>query len=192
MFSHHTRTHRSLAALAATSLALTVAACGSSSSTTTASSSSGSTATATASAAQATPNAGGRGNSVDVSSVSTVEQLNALIQEAYGEANLGLHRGHQPVESVLNEVLGISHEELHARMDEGQNLATIADDLGVGKDKLIAALVDSWTPAIDSLEKAGTITSSQADDYRAALKKAFTFKVTWDGKAATPTFTGVA
>lgn len=135
---------------------------------------------------------GGPGADVDVSSITTVEQLDALIQEAYGEASLGLHRGHQPVESVLDETLGISHEELHTRMDDSQNLGAIADDVGVGSDKLIQALVDAWSPAIDTLEDNGTITADQADEYRDALKAAFTFEVTWDGHAATPTFAGIA
>lgn len=133
----------------------------------------------------------GRGGSVSPSSVTTVAQLNALVQEAYGDASLGLHRGHQPVESTLIEVLGITHEEMHVRMDAGQNLAAVATDLGIDPQTLIDALVDSWSPAIDNLQAAGTITSSQADAYRAALREAFTFKVTWDGQAATPTFTGV-
>jgi hypothetical protein len=58
-----------------------------------------------------------------VSSVTTEAQLIALIHEAYGDGGLGLHRGHQPVEDVLNEVLTISHDELHVRMNQGQNLA---------------------------------------------------------------------
>ena len=48
------------------------------------------------------------GGGVDVSSVTTEAQLIALIQEAYGDAGLGLHRGHQPVEDVLNEVRGLA------------------------------------------------------------------------------------
>lgn len=202
MSAPRTRTLRSVAAVGLLSLTMAFAACGTSttastgSSTSTASSASAETVASTTTTASATQSTGagqgGPGNSVDVSSVSTVDELNALIQEAYGEASLGLHRGHQPVESTLNEVLGISHEELHARMDSGQNLATIANDVGVGEDKLIAALVDAWEPAIDTLKENGTITADQAEEYRAALKEAFTFKITWDGKAATPTFSGVA
>lgn len=137
-------------------------------------------------------NAAAGPNSVDVGSVSTEADLVALIQEAYGDANLGLHRGHQPVETVLDEVLGISHEELHVRMEEqGQNLAAVATDLGIDPQTLVDALVASWSPAIDSLLADGTITQAQADAYRAALEEAFTFRVTWDGQAATPTFAGL-
>ena len=131
-------------------------------------------------------------NAVDVSSVSTEEELVALIQEAYGDAGLGLHRGHEPVQDVLDAVLTISHEELHVRMEEqGQNLAAVATDLGVDPQTLVDAMVEAWSPAIDTLLENGTITQEEADAYRAALEEAFTFRVTWDGTTATPTFSGL-
>jgi hypothetical protein len=46
--------------------------------------------------------------------------------------------------------------------------------------------------AIDDLLAAGTITEDEAEQYRAALEEAFTFRVDWDGEEATPTFTGLA
>ncbi|SFR27578.1 hypothetical protein SAMN04488564_111117 [Lentzea waywayandensis] len=150
--------------------------------------------TATTSATTQVQQAGPGGQSgpggVDVSSVSSVEDLNALVQSAYGEAGLGLHRGHEPVQDVLDEVLSISHDELHVRMDSGQNLAAIATDLGIDPQTLVDAMVESWSPAIDDLVSAGTITQAQGEQYRAALTEAFTFKVNWDGQEATPTFTG--
>ena len=156
---------------------------------------SGSTGTSNGQAApQVTPDGrgGGPGMGVDPASVTTEEQLVALVQDAYGDASLGLHRGHQPVEDVLNEVLGISHDELHVRMEEqGQNLAAIAEDLGIDPQTLVDALVASRTPAVDDLVAAGTITQDQADAYLDALEEAFTYRVTWDGQEATPTFAGV-
>ena len=135
--------------------------------------------------------AGGPGG-IDVGSVSTEAELIALIQEAYGDAGLGLHRGHEPVQDVLTEVLSISHDELHVRMEEqGQNLAAVAEDVGVDPQTLIDALVESWSPAIDTLLANGTITQAEADGYLAALEEAFTFRVTWDGQEATPTFSGL-
>jgi hypothetical protein len=109
----------------------------------------------------------GPGGGVDTSSVATEDELVALIQEAYGDAGLGLHRGHQPVQDVLDEVLTISHDELHVRMEEqGQNLAAVAEDIGVDPQTLVDALVDSWSPAIDSLLENGTITQDEADAWR--------------------------
>ena len=136
--------------------------------------------------------AGGGPGAVDVSSVTTEAQLVELVQEAYGDAGLDLHRGHQPVQDVLDEVLTISHDELHVRMDAGQNLAAVAEDLGVDPQELVDALVESWSPAIDSVLATGEITEEEADQYRAALEEAFTFRITWDGEAATPTFSGLA
>lgn len=106
---------------------------------------------------------GGPGGSVDPSSVTTEEELVALIDDAYGDDRLDLHRGHQPVESVLNET---------------------------SPQTLIDALVDSWSPAIGKLLEDGTITEAEAAEYEAALEDAFTFR-TWDGEEDTPTFSGL-
>jgi hypothetical protein len=174
---------KSLAAAALMLVALVpLAACSTGETTTT---------SATTQAQQAGPGGQSGPGGVDVSSVSSVEDLNALAQSAYGEAGLGLHRGHEPVQDVLDEVLSISHDELHVRMDSGQNLATIATDLGVDPQTLVDAMVESWSPAIDELVSAGTITEAQGEQYRQALTEAFTFKVNWDGSAETPTFSGV-
>ena len=136
--------------------------------------------------------AGGPGSSVDPSSVTTERELVALIQDAYGDGGLGLHRGHQPVEDILDEVLAISHDELHVRMEEqGQNLAAVAEDIGVDPQTLIDALVASRSSAIDNLLEAGTITQEEADAYLDALEAAFTFRVTWDGEEETPAFSGL-
>jgi uncharacterized protein YidB (DUF937 family) len=134
---------------------------------------------------------GGGPGGVDVSSVTTEEQLVELVQEAYGDAGLGLHRGHEPVQDVLDEVLAISHDELHVRMDSGQNLATVAEDIGVDPQELVDALVESWSPAIDAVLASGEITEEEAEQYRAALEEAFSFRVNWDGEEATPTFSGL-
>lgn len=145
-----------------------------------------------------TPPTGGPGGSdgpggVDVSSVSTEAELIALIQEAYGDGSLDLHRGHQPVQDVLNEVLTISHEELHVYMEEQRmNLAAVATEIGVDPQTLIDALVEAWSPAIDNALATGSITETEAAEYLADLEEAFVFRVTWDGVTAEPTYTGLS
>ena len=67
----------------------------------------------------------------------------------------------------------------------------VAEDTGVDPQTLVGALVDAWSPAVDDLLAAGTITEDEAEQYRQALADAFTFRVTWDGEEATPTFSGV-
>jgi hypothetical protein len=133
----------------------------------------------------------GPGGGVEASSVASVDDLVALIQEAYGDPSLGLQRGHQPVESILIEVLGISHDEMHVRMEAGQNLAAVATDLGIDPQTLIDALVASQSSAIDNLAASGTISEDEAADYLDALEEAFTFRVTWNGSDDTPTFSGI-
>ena len=189
---------KTLAALLLTAVVPVAAACGTTAEAAPTTSSSTSTSAAadsstTETSTDAGPRGGGQGGprGIDVSSVTTEDQLIELIQEAYGDAGLGLHRGHQPVEDVLDEVLAISHDELHVRMDAGQNLAAVAEDLGIDPQTLIDALVAKYSPAIDTLLADGTITQDEADQYLAALEEAFTFRVTWDGEEATPTFSGL-
>ena len=189
-------TIRKAVAALALSLALPLAACGTTDTSTASSSSTGSsTATTDTGGGPAggmpAGGAGGPGGSVDVSSVTTEEELVALVQDAYGDGGLGLHRGHQPVEDVLDEVLGITHDELHVRMDAGQNLATVAEDLGIDPQELVDGMVAQYGPAIDTLLAAGTITQQEADQYLADLEEAFEFRVTWDGEEETPTYAGL-
>ena len=134
---------------------------------------------------------GGGPGGVDVDSVTTEADVVALVQEAYGDGALDLHRGHQPVQDVLDEVLAIGHDELHVRMDAGQNLAAVATDLGIDPQTLIDALVESWSPGVDTVLASGEITEAEAEQYREALAEAFTFRVTWDGEEATPTYSGL-
>ncbi|MBM7805033.1 ABC-type transport system substrate-binding protein [Geodermatophilus bullaregiensis] len=185
---------KTVAALLLTAVVPIAAACGTTaeaaSTTSSTSSTAGSSTTDTGFPGDG-PGEGGGPGGVEISSVTTEDQLVELIQEAYGDAGLDLHRGHQPVQDVLDEVLTISHDELHVRMDAGQNLAAVAEDLGIDPQTLIDALVESWSPVIDDLLAAGTITEDEAEQYRAALEEACTFRVTWDGEEATPSFTGL-
>ena len=154
--------------------------------------SSSSSPTGTSADADGPRGGGGPGDSVDVSSVTSEAELVALVQDAYGDAGLGLHRGHEPVQDVLDEVLTVSHDELHVRMEEqGQNLAAIAEDTGVDPQALVDALVASRAAAVEALLEACTITEAEATGYTEALEEAFTFRVTWDGEEETPTFSGL-
>ena len=186
---------KSIAALILTAVVPIAAACGTNTDAASTSSTSGTTTSETTTDtgfAQGAPGGGGGPGAVDVDSVTTEAELIALIQEAYGDGSLDLHRGHQPVQEVLDEVLAISHEELHVRMEEQeQNLAAVAEDIGVDLQTLIDALVVSWSPAIDDLLAAGTITEEEAEQYEEALEEAFTFRVTWDGVEEMPTFSGL-
>jgi hypothetical protein len=188
---------KTVAALMLTAVLPIAAACGTATAedaaSTGSSSSSSTTTTDTSTPEDRGPGEGGGGpGGIDVSSVTTEEELVALVQEAYGEASLGLHRGHQPIEDVLDEVLQISHDELHVRMEEqGQNLATVAEDLGIDPQTLVDALVEKYSAAIDTVLESGEMTEDEAEQYRDALEEAFTWRTTWDGEEATPTFDGL-
>jgi DNA-binding phage protein len=185
---------KTLAAVLLAAVVPVAAACGTTAEAASTTSSSSTTTTDTGTTLDGAPQGGaqsGGPGGVDVSSVATEEQLVELVQEAYGDAGLDLHRGHQPVQDVLDEVLSITHDELHVRMDAGQNLAAVAEDIGLDPQDLVDALVESWSPAIDTVLATGEITDDEADQYRAALEEAFSFRVNWDGEEATPTFTGL-
>lgn len=178
-------------------LSLLLAACGSSGSDEASDATAQTTTTTTASVDATTTGGPGGGmtggpGGVDVDSVETEEELVTLIQEAYGDGSLDLHRGHQPVQDVLDEVLAISHEELHVYMEEqDMNLAAVATELDIDPQTLIEALVDAWSPAIDNAVAAGAITEDEAEQYLDDLTEAFTFRVTWDGVEAEPTYAGL-
>lgn len=183
----------SAAALAAFTVLSLTAACGTGTDAAAPTSSAASTSTSAPDTSTVRgPGDGGPGGGVEVTSVSTEAELVALVQDACGDGALDLHRGHQPVQDVLDEVLAISHDELHVRMEEqGQNLAAVATDLGIDPQTLVDALVESRMPAVDGLLASGTLTETQAEQYRAALGEAFTFRTTWNGSDAMPTFAGL-
>lgn len=120
------------------------------------------------------------------SAISTEAELVTLIgRDGCGDGALDLHRGHQPIQTVLDEVLGISHDDLHERMTERrQSLGAVATDLGVGAQRLTSALIDYFGAAIDTLLAAGTISTEKAAQYRSDLQQAIEFRVNWDGKQA--------
>lgn len=163
-----------------TATAATDAASTASSATTTATESGSITTEETTEDTTAAP-AGGPGGEAGADTVATsTADLDALIETALGDASLGIHRGHQPIESVLDEVLGISHAELHTRMDAGQNLAAVATDLGIDPQTLIDALVADFAPVIEQAVADGIITQDQAADYLAQLEEAFTERVNYE------------
>ena len=98
---------------AATSAGTTAATTSSSASTGSSSTTDG-TGTAAARPGRGGPGSGGPGG-VDVSAVTTEDQLIALVQEAYGDGSLDLHRGHQPVQDVLDELDDLRESGVLAR-----------------------------------------------------------------------------
>jgi hypothetical protein len=72
--------------------------------------------------------------------------------------------------AVASTYLGISREDLMARVRAGETLAAIANaTAGKSRDGLIAAIVADNTTKIDAAVTAGTITADQATRMKAEL-----------------------
>jgi hypothetical protein len=84
---------------------------------------------------------------------------------------------------------------LHLKKALAAGAATLLLGLGVAAcgatDDATSTSVSTQAPAAsasaDVPTDGGTITEAQADAYREQLVDAYTFRITWDGQAATPT-----
>lgn len=108
--------------------------------------------------------------------------LGDLVETAWGDGSLGLHRGHMPIENVLVAFLGISHEEMHVYMEEqGMNLAAVAEGLGLDPENLIESLTYSFLPYIEQGVDNGVITEDEVDTWTEQVRQAFSDRIYWEG-----------
>ena len=70
---------------------------------------------------------------------------------------------HDGMIAVFAEKLGISVDDLNARLDKGETMAQIAASKGLTAEQFTALMTDARTQAIDQAVKAGTLTQAQAD-----------------------------
>lgn len=70
---------------------------------------------------------------------------------------------HDEMIAVFAEKLGISRDDLDARLAEGETIAQIASAKGLTVDQFRTLMVDARAQAIDQAAKNGTLTQSQAD-----------------------------
>lgn len=114
--------------------------------------------------------------------VDTASDLEALVETAWGEGGLGLHRGHAPIESVLVAFLGISHDQMHVYMEEqGMNLAAVSETLGLNPDDLAETLTYSFMPFVQQGVDNGVISADEADAWNEQIREQFYNRVYWDG-----------
>lgn len=114
--------------------------------------------------------------------VNTASDLDALVETAWGEGRLGLHRGHAPIESVLVAFLGISHDQMHVYMEEqGMNLAAVSEELGLNPDDLVETLTYSFMPFVQQGVDNGVISAEEADTWNEQIRVQFNNRVYWDG-----------
>ena len=114
--------------------------------------------------------------------VNELSDLDDLVSTAWGVSRLGLHRGHAPIEGVLEAFLGIDHDKMHEYMeDDGLNLAGTCDVLGLDADKLVQSLTNSFEPYVDEAINHGVITADQKQEWLDKIKEEFTKRVYWEG-----------
>ena len=81
----------------------------------------------------------------------------------------GLGRPFDKLSSAAS-YLGLSKSELRSQLAQGKTLAQIAKDRGKSVDGLVDALVKEANAKIDAAVKAGDLTQSQADAFKAGLR----------------------
>jgi hypothetical protein len=108
--------------------------------------------------------------------------LDDLLTLAWGEASLGLHRGHREVRNVLEAFLGINHDEMHVLMeDHSLNLAKTCEYLGFEPEKLVESLTASFNPFIQQGVDGGVITTKEAESWKKQIRREFSRRVYWAG-----------
>ena len=114
--------------------------------------------------------------------VDRVSDLEDLVATASGIGGLDLHRGHSPIQSVLEEFLGISHEQMHIYMErDGLNLAGTCGALGIPPENLIQTLTNSFEPYVDQGVALGIVTPAEKLEWIDRVKTAFHSRVYWNG-----------
>lgn len=114
--------------------------------------------------------------------VKQLSDLEDLVTTAAGIGELDLHRGHSPIESVLELFLGISHDQMHVYMEsDGLNLAGCCVALHLSPDHLIQSLTNSFEPYIDQGVSLGVITAKDKPEWVSRVKAKFRKRVFWNG-----------
>ncbi|MBX2879203.1 MAG: hypothetical protein KTR32_04680 [Granulosicoccus sp.] len=105
-----------------------------------------------------------------------------MVVTARGVGELDLHRGHSPIQSVLETFLGISHEQMHVYMErDGLNLAGTCEVLGITPENLIQTLTNSFEPYVDQGVAKGLITQVEKLEWIDRVKTEFRNRVYWSG-----------
>ena len=116
--------------------------------------------------------------------VDQISDLEDLVVTAGGVGELDLHKGHSPIQSVLEVFLGISHEQMHVYMErDGLNLAGTCEVLGIAPENLIQTLTNSFEPYVDQGVAKGLITQAEKLEWIDRVKTEFHNRVHWNGEA---------
>jgi hypothetical protein len=99
----------------------------------------------------------------------------------HGPGRMHLHFGFTAPDA-LAEALGLSEDDLHEKLRDGQSIADIAQDAGKNLDAVIDSLVQSVTEHIDEAVADGHLSRERADHRKAALKERVTDFVNGEGR----------
>ena len=114
--------------------------------------------------------------------VNTASDLDALVETAWGDGGLDLHRGHAPIQSVLEAYLGISHNQMHVMMEDcNMNLATVCESFGFDPENLVETLTASFVPFIEQGVTNGVITTDKVAEWTEQVRTQFRNRVNWEG-----------
>ncbi len=75
----------------------------------------------------------------------------------------GLAWGGESMVDVVSQLLGLTPEQIHEQRLAGKSLVQIAQEKGVSKDQLVAAILAAKKAVLDNLVKDGKLTQAQAD-----------------------------
>lgn len=70
---------------------------------------------------------------------------------------------HEYMEQAFAKALGLSEEELEERIEAGETMWQIAQDLGFTQDEFANLMIEARTSALDQAVEAGLLTREQAD-----------------------------
>ncbi len=90
----------------------------------------------------------------------------------------GGRMGVGPGGEVVQELLGLTGEEIHTALDSGRTLAELAESKGVSQADLVAALVSEATARIDQAVADGRFDEARAAEMKADLEARITERVT--------------
>jgi hypothetical protein len=114
--------------------------------------------------------------------VNTQADLANLLETAWGDGSLDLHRGHAPIQTVLEAYLGISHNEMHTMMENcDMNLAAVCTAFGFAPENLVETLTASFVPFLEQAVTNGVITNAQLPNYTEQVRTQFRNRVNWKG-----------
>lgn len=91
--------------------------------------------------------------------VVTPETNGDLLGRAWGH----MRAGFGVMYKVIEDLLGLTHDEIHALRLEGNTLSEIANEQGVTDEDLIDAIVTAKTEVIDQAVADGELTEEQAE-----------------------------